>query len=229
MKPPIEPIADPTEGEWRYEYRGPWNQNIVTSLPGMAHNVLVASLGTQREVDANGYLMAAAKKLKAALVSADKVIRALNRGKGGPVVNQSVTDEIRDALKATTGPKQAMTVEWNPDRRPKQKPAAPEKERLPLDVLLAGLNPLEQWIVERTGRQMKVFHYHDIGGLSVTGHKIIWRVDLEENDTLRCGENFSDLSYRSVRKVTTYSANGETLPEAVVAALQAAEKGAVTS
>jgi hypothetical protein len=219
-----DPIGEPTDGEWRYEYRGPWQQHIVTNLPGMGHNILIADLGTQKEVDANGYLLAAAKKLKAALLRANKVIRDLNRG--GRVVNESITHEITEALRASIGPRHSWLA--NPDRRPPEKPAkAPDFQQPSLDELLAGMNPLETWICEKRGRQMRVWHFQDIKGLSMTGHPIIWRVDLEESDVGVgvCSQSFSDVTFRASKRVTTYSANGKTLPEAIVAALKAAEKG----
>ena len=55
----------PTAGEWRYIREDLWNGNprIVTNLPGMTCNILIANVGGQREAHHNGALMAASKQL----------------------------------------------------------------------------------------------------------------------------------------------------------------------
>lgn len=66
----------PTQGEWWYEHDPGFSGNprVLTRVPGCGDsNILIANLGQQRETRHNGYLIAASKELRRALIRLLKV------------------------------------------------------------------------------------------------------------------------------------------------------------
>jgi hypothetical protein len=67
----------PTEGKWWYIEEDFWSgmPRVMTRVGGCQGDILIASLGQQRETRQNGHLISASKELRRALIRLLKVTR----------------------------------------------------------------------------------------------------------------------------------------------------------